>query len=78
LEHLLSQERNYLGNSFKRPLKSIAKHNDMYNASYTYQRPIKRGDISGERRRKVGIGKEFVGWTKLPLRLDIMVKHSGL
>jgi hypothetical protein len=78
LEHLLSRERNCLGNSFERPLKSMAKHDDVHDASHTYQRRIKRGDIGGERRRKVGISGEFVGRTKLPLRLDIMVEHSGL
>jgi hypothetical protein len=56
----------------------MAKHDNVHDVSHTYQRRIKRGDIGGERRRKVGIGGEFVGWTKLPLRLDIMVEHSGL
>jgi hypothetical protein len=56
----------------------MAKHDDVHDVSYTYQRRIKRGDIGGERRRKVGIGGEFVGRTKLSLRLDIMVEHGGL
>jgi hypothetical protein len=50
----------------------------MYDVSYTYQRHIKRGDIGREKRRKVGISGEFIGRTKLALRLDIIVEYSGL
>jgi hypothetical protein len=48
------------------------------NGSHGSQRDIKEADICGEGRKDTVIGGVFVGQTKLPLSLDIIVKHGGL
>jgi hypothetical protein len=48
------------------------------NGSYGSQRDIKEANIYGEGRKDTVIGGVFIGQTKLPLSLDIMVEYIGL